>query len=307
MFLCGISTTGARRGAASIAWFACLSLLAWVVSACAAPAAREGAEERRSAPFEDAFVSYSLTSGHGTPFLLMHGWASDSMVWDLLAPRLRSLGPSIAVDAPGSGPSPRGSVPFSYQRYADASATALAHEGVASAIVIAHSFGSFAAREFVRRYPERTCAIILLDGSFGRAFPDDAAAQAFRASLSAQPWPGLLQARDAPSNASDETLRLLPAMHRRASRESAIEWIDALFDERIYQTDRIEAPIRLIVRAESTWMDGEEIDRLRVFAPRLQVVRVANASHFLAWDAPDEVAELIRVFVRTVECEHATR
>jgi pimeloyl-ACP methyl ester carboxylesterase len=248
-----------------------------------------------------------VASGHGAAFLLLHGWASDSSVWALMTPRLQELGPVIAVDAPGSGLSTRGRETFTYARYADAAAAVMEQEGLSSAVVVAHSFGAYAARELVRQYPERACAIVLVDGSFGRSFHDAAATRAFRESLSAQPWPDPLKARNAPSNASPDTLRLLPIMHARVSRETAVEWINALLDERIYESDRVSAPVRLILRAESTWMTAEEIDRLRAYAPRLQVVRVARVSHFLAWDAPDAVAALIREFTRTADCAHAAQ
>lgn len=272
-----------------------------------ASGAADTANPRRAISVGDASISYSLAPGHGTSFVLLHGWASDSSVWELLAPSLQALGPVIAVDAPGSGSSTRGNEPFTYARYAEAAVSVMEQEGLSSAIVVAHSFGAYAARQLVRRHPERACAIVLLDGSFGRGFPDADGARAFRDSLSAQPWPRPLEARNAPANASPDTLRLLPLMHERVSQQNAVEWIDALLDERTYESDGVAAPVSLIMRTQSTWMTAEEIDRLRIFAPRLQVVRVAGVSHFLAWDAPDEVAALIREFARTADCAHAAK
>lgn len=303
----GASSKGLRTSGGLGALGRVLACAVLLISACTTSNPSGTAVERHETRAMGASISYSVAPGHGKPLLLLHGWASDSSVWDLLAPRLQSAGPVVAVDAPGTGLSTRGSEAFTYARYADAAVAVMDREGLSSAIVVAHSFGAYAAREFVRRHPERTCAIVLIDGSFGRSFPDTAAVQAFRNSLSAQPWPAPLQARSTPAGASEETLRRIASMRAGVSLASAGEWIDALQDERLYGAEPIAVPVRLIMREESTWMNAEEIDRLRAFAPRLHVMRIPGASHFLSWDAPEEVGDLIDAFSRTVECSHSAR
>jgi len=291
------SQSGARANA----------ILAWFERYRPGPLQHPSAEgaQIRTAAAADTTISYTALPGRGTPIVLMHGWASDSSVWDLLAPGLRPAGPLFLVDAPGSGRSPRGDAAFSYSRYAEAAAGVMGREGLDSAVVVAHSFGAYAAREFVRRYSRRACAIVLLDGSFKEAFADAASARAFAGALREQPWPQALESRNAPSEASAATLQRLPAMHRRAQRESSLEWIDALLDDRLYEADPVPVPVLLILRSGSTWATEDHLASLRSIAPGLQVRRIANVSHFLAWDAPDEVATMVREFVGDLSC--ATR
>jgi pimeloyl-ACP methyl ester carboxylesterase len=255
----------------------------------------------RTAPLGDATISFTVQPGRGNALLLLHGWASDSSIWDLVTPLVRGAGPLIAVDAPGHGGSTRGSAAFTYRLYAEAAHRALATQGGGSAVLIAHSNGGYVAREYWRAFPNDTCAIVLIDGSLRPAFQNPDAMRDRLAAMTEDAWGPLLASMDAPPQASVETLRRLPGMHRRADFSAAMEASRALLDNDLYGDDTIGAPVLLIIGPNPIWTD-EHLRWMASVAPQLRIERVRHGSHWLTWDAPNEVAELVGNFVTPLRC-----
>lgn len=102
-----------------------------------------------------------------TDFLLIHGLASGSRIWDLLAADLRDLtGASVtAYDQRGHGLSDKPATGYDLaQEVADA------HLFVPAAkkhVVVGHSWGATVALAFAAAYPQATAAVVLVDGALG--------------------------------------------------------------------------------------------------------------------------------------------
>ncbi len=124
------------------------------------------------------------TAGEGPAVLFIHGYPLDRTMWrhqmehlagyQRIAPDLRGMGLS---DAPDLG--------YSMTTYADDLAALLDTFGVDDAVLVGHSMGGYIALEFVRRWPRRVRALVLVDSRAEADTPDgrkarDAAAAAAR-------------------------------------------------------------------------------------------------------------------------------
>lgn len=96
--------------------------------------------------------------GSGVPVLLLHGFAEDGTVWEIVADRLSSECRLLIPDLPGSGQSPLPPEELSMETLADALKELLDREGIDRCVLIGHSMGGYIALAFTEQYPERVLA-----------------------------------------------------------------------------------------------------------------------------------------------------
>ena len=99
--------------------------------------------------------------------LLLHGLASSSHIWDLVAPRLSTAGVRVvAYDQRGHGESGKPSSAYGFDRTtADARAVIRATR-LRVPVVVGHSWGANVALELADRNPRALGGVVLLDGGF---------------------------------------------------------------------------------------------------------------------------------------------
>jgi pimeloyl-ACP methyl ester carboxylesterase len=106
------------------------------------------------------------TGGDGG-VLLIHGLASSSHIWDLVAPRLVRLGHHpVAYDQRGHGRSSKPSSGYGFERTTADAAMVIRATGLRRPIVVGHSWGANVALELAVRHPRLVSGAILLDGGF---------------------------------------------------------------------------------------------------------------------------------------------
>jgi pimeloyl-ACP methyl ester carboxylesterase len=103
--------------------------------------------------------------GDGPPVVLAHGLASNSRIWDEVAPRLADRFHVVALDQRGHGLSDRPAD----QDYSFEAVTADLHGvimalGLGRSTIVGHSWGGNVALVFATSYPEATRALVLVDG-----------------------------------------------------------------------------------------------------------------------------------------------
>lgn len=108
--------------------------------------------------------------GPGTPVVLLHGLASQRRFWNLVTPHLvggPGGGPAVlALDQRGHGDSDRPDGGYDLSTVAADLAQALDALGWSRAVVVGHSWGAAVAATFAAAQPERTLALVALDGGF---------------------------------------------------------------------------------------------------------------------------------------------
>src|SRR5262245_54132227 len=100
--------------------------------------------------------------------LMIHGLASSSHIWDLVAPRLGRLGVEpVAYDQRGHGRSTKPTSGYGFEHTAADAAAVIRAAGLRRPIVVGHSWGANVALELAVRRPGLVRGALLLDGAFG--------------------------------------------------------------------------------------------------------------------------------------------
>jgi len=116
----------------------------------------------RSAVVDGATIHY-LTAGHGSPLILLHGYAETSRMWKPIMPRLAERFTVIAPDLPGIGDS---DIPAqdSSMKQAALRVHALAGSlGVERARVVGHDIGLMVAYAYAAQFAAEVEKLVLMD------------------------------------------------------------------------------------------------------------------------------------------------
>ena len=112
--------------------------------------------------------------GAGPPVLLLHGLASQRRFWNLVVPGLVGRdGPAVlALDQRGHGDSEQPSTGYDTDTVVSDALTALDALGLSRVVVVGHSWGATVALALAARHPERTLAVVAIDGGFATMSKD---------------------------------------------------------------------------------------------------------------------------------------
>lgn len=110
---------------------------------------------------------YREWSRRGTPLILLHGLSSQSHIFDRVAPLLADHFRVFALDQRGHGESDKPDSGYDFKSVAGDLRAFLDALKIKRAIIAGHSWGGAVALYFAAHYPERTRAVILIDGGFG--------------------------------------------------------------------------------------------------------------------------------------------
>lgn len=97
---------------------------------------------------------------------LLHGLASSSHIWDLVAPRLVRGFQVVAYDQRGHGLSSKPSAGYGFDRVSADAAAVIRAVGLRRPVLVGHSWGANVVLETVIRHPRLVGGVVLLDGGF---------------------------------------------------------------------------------------------------------------------------------------------
>jgi pimeloyl-ACP methyl ester carboxylesterase len=130
-------------------------------------------------PGDDIRLGATRWPGTGTPVVLLHGLASQRRFWNLVVPHLVGSAagdglPVLAIDQRGHGDSDRPPASYELIEIANDLAIALDAVGWSRAVVVGHSWGGAVAATFAAEHPERTLAVLGIDGGTSPPVPPGA-------------------------------------------------------------------------------------------------------------------------------------
>ena len=96
--------------------------------------------------------------------VLVHGWGCNLDHWRDQIPDLAKRNRVVALDLPGHGQSDKPQVAYTMDLFANAIDAVMRDAKVERAVVAGHSMGTPVARQFYRKYPQKTLGIIIVDG-----------------------------------------------------------------------------------------------------------------------------------------------
>jgi pimeloyl-ACP methyl ester carboxylesterase len=106
--------------------------------------------------------------GEGRGVLMLHGLASSSHIWNLVAPRLARGHRVVAFDQRGHGRSGKPSSGYGFERTTADAVAVIRGAGLRRPVVVGHSWGANVALELAVRHPRRVGGAVLVDGGFLR-------------------------------------------------------------------------------------------------------------------------------------------
>jgi pimeloyl-ACP methyl ester carboxylesterase len=277
----------------SVVLLSCLTL-----AGCTPPERAPEGPSSRHAVHEGRQVHY-VDAGEGeTTLLLVHGWASDQRVWRAqllpLAERYRVL----AVDLPGHGSSEEPAGEYSMDLFAAAMAAVLDDAGVERAVLVGHSNGVPSVRQFYRRYPERTAALVLVDAALKAMFGEEQAT-GFLAIFGGDDYRDRVAAMVDGMPAFELTAQQrleIRGMATEQSQAAVVGGLQATLDKAVWEPDPITAPVLNLLAAQPAWTE-EYAAFVRELAPQVDYRVWEDVSHFLMIEHPERFNDTVAEFV----------
>jgi pimeloyl-ACP methyl ester carboxylesterase len=116
----------------------------------------------RSAEIDSAKLHY-MTAGHGTPLILLHGYAETSLMWKPIIPVLAERFTVIAPDLPGIGDSDIPADGLDMKNAAVRIHDLAKSLGVQKAEVVGHDIGLMVAYAYAAQFPTEVTKLVLMD------------------------------------------------------------------------------------------------------------------------------------------------
>ena len=116
----------------------------------------------RTAEIDGAKLHY-MTAGHGTPLILLHGYAETSLMWKPIIPVLAERFTVIAPDLPGIGDSAIPANGLDMKNAAVRIHDLAKSLGVQQAEVVGHDIGLMVAYAYAAQFPTEVTKLVLMD------------------------------------------------------------------------------------------------------------------------------------------------
>ena len=256
------------------------------------------APESRFVGLEGAKVHYTNYGGGEQAVLFVHGWACDESFWAAQAPALAGKCHVITIDLPGHGQSDKPQIQYTMDLYARAIDAVLNDAKVKSATLVGHSNGTPVIREFYRKFPGKTRALVIVEGGL-RPLGDKAMMEKFAARLKAPNYEEntgkLIDSMTSPIQDAALRDRIKTTMLRTPQYVAASEF-DSTVDDALWKPDKINVPVLMILAKQPAW-SAEYEQFVRGIVPDLDYQVWEGVSHFLMQEKPDKFNAALIAFL----------
>jgi len=259
-------------------------------------AAKDG--ESKFATLNGAKIHYQSYGGNGKDaFVLVHGWSCDLNHWKYQIPELAKRGRVIALDLPGHGQSDKPQITYTMDHFAAAIDAVMRDAKVEHAVVMGHSMGTPVARQFYRKYPQKTLAIVIVDGGL-RPFGDKAMRDQFINSFKSPNYKeaGTQMFAQMTPVLSAGDKEIVKASFMNTPQNVLVTAMESMNDEALYANDKINVPV-LAILAKSPFWPADTEQFLRSLAPDLEYHMWEGVDHFLHLEKAKEFNETVIAFV----------
>lgn len=264
---------------------------------------------------------YRDWGGEGVPLVLLHGLASNSRIWDLIAPLLAEKHRVVALDQRGHGLSTKAGDDYSYQAMVGDLRAFVRAMSLENPVIVGHSWGGNVALAYGAWHPDEPRGLVFIDGGTfdvqGRLSWEEA-----REMLAPPPLAGM-RLNDfkqrilswAPEGMlSPEITEVVLANFRiddeeriypHLTRENHLRIIRAMWEQRPGELyPRVQCPV-LVLAARWEGRDdperlatkAEEVEKAERALARVEVVWLDETVHDVPLQRPQRAADLIGDFV----------
>ncbi len=258
------------------------------------------------AKYDGSRVHYESYGTGKEAVVFIHGWTCDLTFWRGQAP-VYEKHRALLVDLPGHGQSDKPDVSYTQERFARAVEAVMRDAGVERAVLVGHSMGGPVALTFVRLFPAKAKALVMVD-AFMPQTPKD---EADRAKQKAQMEPFLRSFREPDYKKTAE--RMIESMFSEkttpAQREeirskmlatpqhvvaSAMDGMFAMEGPKPGETYSL--PVMALMAANPARSGNEA--QLRTVFPNLRRYEAwEGAGHFLMMESPERFNRALEEFL----------
>jgi pimeloyl-ACP methyl ester carboxylesterase len=270
-----------------------------VLSGAALSQAKETPPQDRFAKLDTIRVHYQNYGEGKEAVVFVHGWSCSLKYWKANIPAFVNQSRVIAIDLPGHGESDKPQITYSMDLFARAIDAVLTDAGVERVTLIGHSMGTPVIRQFYRNYPNKTRALVIVDGSLrpfsnleqlkqlveplrGPKYKEQAELMIGFISQSMKDKKNLEEIRD--------TMMSTP-------QHVMVGAFDAMMDDAIWKQDKINAPTLAVMAKQPQW-DAEYEKFVRDLVPGIDYQMWEGVSHFLMMDEPQKFNDTVLAFLK---------
>lgn len=268
---------------------ALLSVGAGERPAAAPPASLESAPSR-FASYGGYRVHYKSLGTGASALVFVHGLTCDLTSWRFQVPAFAGRSRLVLIDLPGHGQSDK-SERLDYSMRFDALAleTVLRETGVGRAVLVGHSMGTPVIREFYRMYPQRTAALVAVDGALRAMITDPAAIEKFIAPYRGPEFASRLEKfadsmLPAPAGAPAWRGEVRQTM-LSTPQAVLVRSMEGMFDPAAWKDDVVRVPLLAVVAKSPFWSADYE-SYVRALGPDVDYRVVDGTGHFLMLEKP---------------------
>src|SRR3984893_9965625 len=277
-----------------------LTLAVALVSAPAAKAQRASAPEGKShyATLDGNRIHYQSYGKGREALVLIHGWTCNLDYWRDQVPDFAKRNRVIAIDLPGHGQSDKPEVAYSMDLFARAVDAVMRDAQVERAVLVGHSMGTPVARQFYRKYPQKTLAIVIVDGAL-RPFGDKKLMEGFIAGFRGPNYKEAgkqMFAGMAGPNLFPELKESLQASFLNTPQHVIVSAMEGMAEDSIWGQDKINVPV-LAILAKSPFWPADTEQFYRSIAPNLDFQMFDGVGHFLMMEKPKEFNDAVIAFL----------
>lgn len=264
------------------------------------PTKTEGhtAGESKFTKLDGARIHY-VNYGKGSEALvLIHGWTCNIDNWRDQIPDLTKRNRVVAIDLLGHGQSDKPQVSYSMDLFARVVEAVMSDAKVKRAVLVGHSMGTPIARQFYRKYPEKTLGIVIVDGAlqpFGDKAMMDRIIQGFRSPNYRETALPLFSQMMGPGLPADAQERI-KASFMNTPQHVLVSAMEGMADNAIWSDDKINVPV-LAIMAKNPMFPPNIEQIYRTLAPNLDFQMWDGVGHFLMMEKPAQFNQAVLTFL----------
>jgi pimeloyl-ACP methyl ester carboxylesterase len=270
-----------------------------ILSGAALSQTKETPPQDRFAKLDTMRVHYQNYGEGKDAVVFIHGWSCNLNFWKANIPAFVNQSRVIAIDLPGHGESDKPQFTYSMDLFARAIDAVLKDARVERVTLVGHSMGTPVIRQFYRNYPNKTRALVIVDGSL-RPFSNTEQMKQFVDPLRGPNYKEQAEriiAFVSQSVKDKKTVEEIRASMMSTPQHVMLGAFEAMMDDAIWKQDKINAPT-LAVMAKAPQWDAEYEKLVRELAPGIDYQMWEGVSHFLMMDEPQKFNDAVLAFLK---------
>jgi non-heme chloroperoxidase len=246
----------------------------------------------------DIRVHYKSFGKGSDALVLVHGWSCNLDNWRDQFPDFARRNRVIALDLPGHGQSDKPQVSYTMDLFAAAIDAVMRDAKVERAVVAGHSMGTPVARQFYRKYPQKTLGIIIVDGAlrpFGTKEMREQFVAMFKAPDYREKAAPMFAQMLGPSLPAPDKERVM-ASFANTPQHVLVSAMENMNQESLYGPDKINVPVFAVLAKSPFWAPDTETF-FRSIAPDFEIQWWEGVGHFLSMEKPKQFNDAVIAFL----------